>query len=77
MRRALIVLSACLLSTAVLAQRAAPEAVFKLQTYRKTVAMRASVHGAPRACSRSIPQAASPCCHPHLPRPSAASPGAS
>lgn len=45
MKRTLLTLAACLLSTVVLAQSAAPEAVFKLETYRKTVALRARVNG--------------------------------
>ncbi|MEI7037188.1 hypothetical protein [Fulvimonas yonginensis] len=45
MTRILLSLAASLLSTAVLAHGAMPEAVFKLEPYRKTVALRASVDG--------------------------------
>ena len=45
MKRILPAIALCLLGTAAVARSAAPEAVFKLEPYRKTVALRASVAG--------------------------------
>jgi hypothetical protein len=45
MKRTFLTLAICLLGTAAVARSAAPEAVFKLEPYRKTVALHASVAG--------------------------------
>lgn len=45
MKRILLAIALGLLGTAAVARSAAPEAVFKLEPYRKTVALRASVAG--------------------------------